>query len=122
MADSIARAMICNSPQSLRWFFHPALEAEVRAGGKAAARFSRAAIAGPTAMPFLLGAASGGQQSRNFECALIRRGRRKAGGAGSGKARQLDLAHDAVGFGKDFDDLLIVPDVVPAERTALAVP
>jgi hypothetical protein len=35
--------------------------------------------------------------------------------------RHFDPAHDLVGFGQDFDDLLIVPDVVPAQGAALAV-
>jgi hypothetical protein len=35
--------------------------------------------------------------------------------------RHFDPAHDLVGFGQDFDDLLVVPDVVTAQGAALAV-
>ena len=35
--------------------------------------------------------------------------------------RQNDLLHDPVGLGQDLDDLLIVPDIIPAQHPALAV-
>ena len=44
-----------------------------------------------------------------------------AGGVGKSAERQFDQLHDPVSLAQDLDDLLVVANVVPAERAALAV-